>query len=64
MPPRARRLIASIGVLAFLTFWVWGAVTLSTRLPDNFLVELLFYALAGTCWGLPLIPLLKWAERG
>jgi len=64
MSPRARRLVASIGVLAFLAFWVWGAVTLSTRLPDNFLVELLFYALAGTCWGLPLIPLLKWAERG
>jgi hypothetical protein len=64
MPPRARRLVASIAVLVFLTFWVWGAVTLSTRLPDNFLVELLFYALAGTCWGLPLIPLLKWAERG
>ena len=64
MPVRARRFVAAVGMLAFLTFWIWGAVTLSTRLPDNFLIELLFYAVAGTCWGLPLFPMLKWAERG
>lgn len=64
MPPRARRFVASVGVLAFLIFWVWGAVSLSTRLPDNFLVELLFYAVAGMGWGVPLFPLLKWAEKG
>lgn len=64
MTPRLRRLVAAVATLAFLAFWVWGAISLSTRLPDNFVLELLFYAVAGTCWGLPLFPLLKWAERG
>ena len=27
------------------------------------LLDLLFFAIGGTAWGLPLIPLLKWAER-
>ncbi|WP_312690680.1 hypothetical protein [Brevundimonas nasdae] len=24
----------------------------------------MFFGVGGTAWGLPLIPLLKWAERG
>lgn len=64
MPARARRFVAAVGMLAFLAAWVWGAIALSTRLPDHMLVELLFYAVAGIGWGVPLIPLLRWAERG
>ena len=33
-------------------------------LPDSFWIDLIFYPLAGILWGVPLIPLLKWAERG
>ena len=64
MPPRARRAVAAAGVLAFLALWVWGTVTLGARLPANPWIQLLFYGIAGTAWGLPLIPLLRWAERG
>lgn len=64
MPPRLRRAVAAGGVLVFLAAWIWGVVTLGARLPDNWLIQLLFYGVAGTAWGLPLIPLLRWAERG
>ncbi|WP_312813096.1 DUF2842 domain-containing protein [Brevundimonas sp.] len=63
MSPRLRKLIAAIMVMAFLTFWVWGAVTLSGFVPDIFWVEAIYYAIAGIGWGIPLIPMLRWAEK-
>ena len=64
MPPRLRRFIATIGVLAFLVFWVWLLIALRGLLPPSMALDFLFFAVGGTAWGLPLIPLLKWAERG
>jgi len=64
MPPRLRRFVAAVGVLAFLTFYIWAAISIGERLPDGWWIDLLFYAVAGTAWGLPLIPLLRWAEQG
>jgi len=63
MAPRARRFVATVGVLLFLTFWVWGAVTINDRLPNIWWLDLIFFAVAGIGWGVPLIPLLRWAER-
>lgn len=64
MGPRTRRFVAMIGVLAFLAVYVWAAVAIGERLPDNVLVQLIYYAVAGTAWGVPLYPLFRWAERG
>ncbi|MGH7028068.1 DUF2842 domain-containing protein [Brevundimonas sp.] len=63
MGARTRRFIATIGVVLFLAFWVWGAVMINDRLPDIWWVDLIFFAVAGIGWGIPLIPLLRWAER-
>ncbi|MGI4816976.1 MAG: DUF2842 domain-containing protein [Janthinobacterium lividum] len=63
MPPRLRRFVASVAVLAFLTFWVWGAVSLADVLPNIWWVDLIFFTVAGIGWGVPLIPLLRWAEK-
>ena len=63
MGSRARRFIATIGVLLFLTFWVWGAVSINDVLPNIWWLDLLFFAVAGIGWGIPLIPMLRWAER-
>jgi hypothetical protein len=64
MGPRIRRLIAAIGSLGFLAAYVWAAVAIADRLPDSLWIDLVFYGVVGTAWGLPLIPLLNWAERG
>ena len=64
MPARLRRLVAALGVLAFLAFWVWALIALRGLLPASQWIDFLFFAVGGTAWGLPLIPLLKWAERG
>jgi len=63
MGARPRRFVATVGVLLFLTFWVWGAVSINDRLPDIWWLDLIFFAVAGIGWGIPLIPMLRWAER-
>ncbi|MNV56418.1 hypothetical protein D3C71_1487010 [compost metagenome] len=63
MGARTRRFVATVGVLLFLTFWVWGAVSINDRLPDIWWLDLIFFAVAGIGWGVPLIPMLRWAER-
>lgn len=61
---RTRRFVAMLGVVAFLAAYVWGVIALGERLPDHPLIDLLFYGLAGLAWGVPIIPLLRWAEGG
>jgi hypothetical protein len=64
MGPRARRAVASAGMLIFLGVYVWAAIAVADRLPDSPLIDALYYLIVGTAWGLPLLPLLKWAEGG
>ena len=64
MSPRLRKLIGSFGIVAFLTAYVVLAVTLADRLPDNTVVQLLFFAIAGVAWGVPVLPLFTWMETG
>lgn len=64
MGARSRRFIATIGVVLFLVFWCWGAVMINEVLPDTIWADLIFFPIAGIGWGIPLIPLLRWAERG
>ena len=59
---RARRAIASVGILVFLGVYVWLVIAIGARLPDHPVATLIFYGLAGTLWGLPLLPLMSWAE--
>jgi hypothetical protein len=64
MGPRLRRLVAAAAALLFLAAYVWAVIAIGDRLPDSMWVDLVFFGVAGTAWGLPLIPLLNWAEKG
>ena len=64
MSPRSRKLVGSVGVLAFLAFYIWAATAVAERLPDDTAVQLLYFAVVGTLWGLPLFPLIAWVQRG
>jgi hypothetical protein len=63
MGPRTRRFVAAVGAIAFLGFYVWAVVAIGDRLPASTWIDLIFYSIAGIAWGIPLIPLLSWAER-
>ena len=64
MSARQRKAIGSLGVLVFLAAYIWAAVTLGVMLPDLWFARLAFYAVAGVAWGVPLIPLILWMNRG
>lgn len=58
-----RRIIASVGIVLFLCLYVMLVSDLGRHLPPhNTLLTLVFYALAGTLWGVPILPLISWSE--
>ncbi|MDB5456929.1 MAG: hypothetical protein JWP92_2514 [Caulobacter sp.] len=63
LPPRLRKLIGGLGILAFLAFYIWAVTGLFERLPDNRLIQLAYFVVAGLGWGLPLIPLMSWMGK-
>jgi len=58
-----RRLIACIGIAVFLIAYVILVVSLAGLIHGGPVTALVFYALAGTLWGVPLIPLIAWSEN-
>lgn len=63
MNPRLKKLVGMLAILAFLAAYVAAALFIAGHLPKNRLVELVYYAVIGIAWGLPLFPLLKWMNR-
>jgi hypothetical protein len=63
MSPRIKKVVGSFAILLFLAIYAMAAVSLHELLPDSFLLELVYFAVAGTAWGVPLIPLLSWMNR-
>ena len=63
MSPRTRRAVASLGMVVFLGVYIWAAIAVADLLPESRLIDALYFVIAGTAWGLPLFPLIKWAER-
>jgi len=64
MSARLRKLVGMIGILAFLTAYVVVVATLGDRLPKTWLVQVIYFGLAGVVWGVPLFPLISWMNRG
>jgi len=58
-----RRLVGSVGAVAFMFVWIWAALAIGDRLPDVMWLKLIYFAVAGTAWGVPLFPLIAWANR-
>jgi hypothetical protein len=63
MPVRLKKLIGSGLMLLFLFAYVCVVVAVADHLPDQWFVKLIFFLLAGTLWGAPLIPLITWMNR-
>ncbi len=60
-----RRLVASVIIMAFLIFWIWGAATIGSQLAAApKWASLLFFVIAGIGWALPLKPVFTWMNSG
>lgn len=60
MSPRVKKLVGTIILLGGLMGYVLGAIVIADFVPKHWLIQLVFYALAGIGWALPAIPLIKW----
>lgn len=63
MSPRLRKFIGLFAILLFLAAYVAAISTLGDHLPAHWAVQLAYYALAGTLWGIPILPLIKWMNQ-
>jgi hypothetical protein len=63
MNPRLRKLIGLFGILAFLVIYMGGVARLAGFVPQHGALQLTFYALAGICWGIPVLPIISWMNR-
>jgi hypothetical protein len=64
MTARVRKLIGGAGIILFLLFYVGAVVHIAALLPSNDVVKLAYFAIAGIGWGVPIIPLITWMNRG
>lgn len=64
MSARLRKLIGLFGIMGFLAAYVAVVATLGDHLPKHWAVQVIYFALAGTLWGVPLFPLIRWMDAG
>jgi hypothetical protein len=64
MTPRTRKFIGLFGVLGFLALYIVAVTALAEHVPRHWAVQALFYLVAGVAWGLPILPLISWMNRG
>ena len=63
MSPRLRKFIGMIAILAFLAVYITVVASLGDEIPKHWLAQLAYYGVAGTLWGVPLFPLIRWMNR-
>jgi hypothetical protein len=63
MSAHQRKAIGSVLTLAFLGAYIWAAAAIGEVVPKAWWAQLIYYVAAGTAWGAPLIPLIRWMNR-
>jgi hypothetical protein len=61
---RARKLIGLVALLAFMTAYIVLLATLGDYVPKHWAAQMAFYLVAGTAWGVPILPLISWMNGG
>jgi hypothetical protein len=64
MSARLRKLIGLFAIVAFMVAYIGAAAWVGDRLPSHALVKLIYFVAAGSAWFVPLIPLVRWMNRG
>ncbi len=64
MSLRVRKLIGLVGILGFILAYMRLMILVAAHVPDHGPWQFAFYALAGVSWGLPILPLISWMNRG
>jgi hypothetical protein len=65
IPPRLRKLIGTIVLVAFICFYALAAMTVAAaKLPGTSgLTQLVFFMVAGLIWVIPAAMLISWMSK-
>jgi len=65
MPPRLRKLVGTVILVAFVSLYALTAMTIAAaKLPGTSgLTQFLYFVVAGTIWVLPAGALIAWMQR-
>jgi hypothetical protein len=64
MNARTRKAVGSLAILVFVFAYAAAVSSIGDHVPKAWWAQLLFYVVAGTAWGAPIIPLITWMNRG
>ena len=64
MTAHQRKAVGGVLTLLFLAAYVWAATVIGEAVSRAWWAPLAFSAVAGVAWGLPIIPLMYWMNRG
>jgi hypothetical protein len=64
MSARLRKLVGLVGILTFLLFYAGAVAQLAGHVPEHGPWQLIYFVLAGVLWGVPILPLISWMNRG
>lgn len=64
MNPRVRKAVGGVLMLLFLGVYAMVMTTAAGFLPDNRIIQTIFFVIAGVGWCVPLFPLVYWMENG
>ena len=62
MKARGRKAVGLLVFVLGMTVYAALAVTVADLVPDHWLLDLLYYALAGTLWVWPASHLVRWMQ--
>ena len=63
MTPRFKKLVGLLILLPALLRYFGAVVTFSDRLPNHWLIKLVYFLFTGLVWAAPVIPFIRWMER-
>ena len=63
MSTRLRKFIGMLAILAFCAAYIVAVSLIGDHIADHWAARLAYYAIAGTLWGVPLFPLIKWMNK-
>jgi hypothetical protein len=64
MTARARKAIGSLVIVLFVALYAFLVTTIGDHVSKAWWAQLLYYLIGGTAWGLPILPLMAWMNRG
>ena len=64
MKPRLKKLVGLLVLPPALLLYFGAVVTFSDRLPSFWLVKLAYFVVTGLAWAAPVIPFIRWMEKG